>query len=435
MNQMLLKLTDNTKVSVESVESIPVIHELLNKDISDLYKENFLIFPPDIKESSDLESENCIFEQRRGQVWTNNIAGIFRHTNDEVRIHSRFSSTKAEASDFFLRYLLQKVLNYNVVSSDLNLNSELLYYDLLAYLFPFYLNRAMAKGLYKEYIHRKYNDMNLKGSLDIGRHVKDNLPFIGKVAYNTREFSHDNPVLQLVRHTIEKLKHKKLIYANDDCFKQNVKMIEEATPQYFERNRQKIVQENKLQRLRHSYFQEYYELQDLCLKILLDEKVGFGNQTEKVHGIIIDIAWLWEEYLNLLLKSNFTHSENKTKKNPIYFYQGQKSPRYPDFYSEKIILDAKYKRLDKNRRGGISREDLYQITSYLHVKKADFAGLIYPSQSIQGYEHIGELEGFGGSIFKIGVEIPQEVDNYEEFSQKMRTSEDRLLTELGEICS
>ena len=43
----------------------------------------------------------------------------------------------------------------------------------------------------------------MRGTIDINRHLKLNLPFNGRVAYRTREFSHDNHVTELIRHTIE----------------------------------------------------------------------------------------------------------------------------------------------------------------------------------------------------------------------------------------
>ena len=68
---------------------------------------------------------------------------------------------------------------------------------------------SYAKGLYKEYTRNEYNNNNVKGTIDIQRHIKNNTPFIGKIAYSQREFSYDTYILQLIRHTIEFIKKKK----------------------------------------------------------------------------------------------------------------------------------------------------------------------------------------------------------------------------------
>ena len=66
----------------------------------------------------------------------------------------------------------------------------------------------MRKGLFKTYICKKYNDGNVRGSIDVARHIKNNTPFIGNIAYSKREYSYDNYLIELVRHTIEYIKGK-----------------------------------------------------------------------------------------------------------------------------------------------------------------------------------------------------------------------------------
>ena len=66
----------------------------------------------------------------------------------------------------------------------------------------------MRKGLFKKYVRNRYNDGNVKGTIDIARHIEKNTPFTGSVAYSQREFSYDNNLMELVRHTIEFIKRK-----------------------------------------------------------------------------------------------------------------------------------------------------------------------------------------------------------------------------------
>lgn len=44
--------------------------------------------------------------------------------------------------------------------------------------------------------------------IDVARHMKKNTPFIGNIAYSQREYSYDNDLMELVRHTIEYIKGK-----------------------------------------------------------------------------------------------------------------------------------------------------------------------------------------------------------------------------------
>ena len=62
-------------------------------------------------------------------------------------------------------------------------------FDFLIYLFPNLLNKAISQGVYKKYVTRRYNDANVRGVIDINRHIRYNEPFNGRVSYTTREFS------------------------------------------------------------------------------------------------------------------------------------------------------------------------------------------------------------------------------------------------------
>lgn len=423
----MIQLKDNSKVP-DSYSQHSIITELVNRDLKDLEKENFIIFPPTVKESVDLELDNYLFRDYNRHVYTGNLVGVLKKGNDVLKINSRFYDSNGGNDDYFIRYLLQKVTNINVIRNNINQDNQSSYYDLLVFLFPMYLEEALQKGIYKEYISKSYNNSNVKGPIVVARHIRNNTPFMGNIAYDTREFSYDNKLTQLIRHTIEKIQMEYTFdILRDSDLKRNTNTIVEVTQTYSRLERIKIIEQNILNPVRHGYFEEYYLLQQLCIQILNEEKIGFGDDNEEIYGIIIDVAWLWEEYLVTLLTLDYIHAENKTHKNPIYFYKNKKSPRYPDFYSDKIILDAKYKQLEEK---GISREDLYQITSYLHVTKAERAGVIFPSRSKFLYKNIGELSGYGGEIFKIGLEIPQSISGYPVFLDEMKKSEITFLENL-----
>lgn len=429
----MIQVKDNSDVT--KYQENPIVQELLDRDLSDLANENFIIFPPQPQSSDDLDSENYIFHQHNRHIRTGNIVGVMKRGAEEVRIHSRFYDSENETDDFFIKYLLHQVLSMNVVRTKINIDSADSYYDLLAFLFPMYLNSAMEKGVYKEYVKRQYNDANVKGPINIARHIKTNTPFMGRIAYDTREFSFDNRLTQLIRHTIEKLNAEySYDFASDSLTKDNMKSIIHETPSYSSIERFEVLSENVANPVRHGYYEEYYLLQKLCIQILNEEKIGFGHEDDEIHGIIIDVAWLWEEYLNTLLSERFIHPENKNSRYGISLFSDIQRTVYPDFYSKdkRVVLDAKYKMLDNSEKG-INREDRYQIISYLHVLAAERAGLAYPSKWKSDYVHAGKLDGFGGSLFKLPLMIPQNVESYDEFVTVIQEREMSFTSSLIEI--
>ena len=114
--------------------------------------------------------------------------------------------------------------------------------------------------------------------------------------------------MQLIRHTIEYIKHQKSLgRGNIDSNRENITEIIRVTPSYKLVDRANIIRLNQTKPLRHAYFREYRKLQELCLMILNREKHGLGYQEQKIHGILFDVAWLWEEYVYTLLPKDFIH--------------------------------------------------------------------------------------------------------------------------------
>ena len=425
-----MRITDNHhEIAKEDfVAEYPKLNKLLlDRTLGNLSQEDSIfVFPNDLQYSPDLDKKQKILETVNQEIKTGNVIGFLGCGQERLTISSRFS---IKGDDYFLHYLLQKVLNINLTSLDVALSREERLYQLLMYLFPKYLQAAIRKGLYKEYHRFSYNDSHVKGVIDVRNHLKKNLPFTGNIAYTTREFTYDNPLMQLIRHTIEYIKNQKSIgqgvLDNLSTSRENVAEIVRVTPSYKLADRAKIIRGNQSKPIRHAYFHEYRKLQELCLMILNQEKHGLGYQDQKIHGILFDVAWLWEEYVHTLLPKDFIHPRNKEKLGGISVFSVGKRKVYPDFYDRerKIVLDAKYKKLEFTEKG-INREDLFQLISYSYILKAEKAGLVFPSKDKVVDNEIGKLAGYGALLKKWSIQIPRDSSSYREFCEMMYNSEE-----------
>lgn len=424
----MMRITDNQRriAKEDFVAEYPKLSQaLLDRTLDNLSREdNIFIFPNDLTHTPDLDKDQKIFETVNQEIKTGNVIGFLGYGQERLTISSRFSD---ESNDHFLHYLLQKVLNINLTSLDVGLSPEDKLYQLLIYLFPKYLQAALRKGLYKEYQRFFHNDSHVKGVLDVGNHLKKNLPFMENIAYTTREFTYDNPLMQLIRHTIEYIKNQKSFGVLLDSNRENMTEITRVTPAYKLSDRAKIIRMNKIKLIRHAYFREYRKLQELCLMILSREKHGLGPQAQRVHGILFDVAWLWEEYVYTLLPKGFVHPRNKDKTDGISVFSVGKRKVYPDFYDRerKIVLDAKYKKLEFTEKG-INREDLFQLISYSYILKAEKAGLIFPSMEQSVNSEIGKVAGYGAQVKKWSIRIPQNASFYSAFCKMMENSEENF---------
>lgn len=422
------------------------LSKIANTTVDELVKNNpsLLIFPQALGAHNDGIDEQEVFnlhgnseQLEKVTLKTSNLMGFIGIGGTQLKISSRFS--KDDENDFFVQYMLQKVFSINLFDWELqNLNGEL---DLLMFVFPKLLKKALSQGLYRQYQTFNRNDANVKGVIDVSRHIKQNVPFCGKIAYNSRGRTFDNPLTELIRHTIEYIKTKpfgKQLLSSGIETKKCVQEIIEATQSYNFHEREKVISQN-LKPITHPYYTAYKPLQKLCLAILRHKKIGFGNAKNKAYGILFDGAWLWEEYLWTILKSkDFLHPQNKKHAGGIKMFENDfdeesfdKNYRriYPDFYKpNECILDAKYKRL----QNGVSREDLYQIVTYMHTMKIDHGGFLYPIPQID-FENDNDkkknykLAGYGGAISTIGFPIPKS-ESFGDFAGAMEEVEKKLLS-------
>ena len=426
------------------------IEQISNKKIQDLVSENnkLLVFPLKLNQHSDKIGEDRILSLHNEIISTGNIMGFVGVGDTQIDIKSRFETGD---KDYFLHYILQKVFAINLFKWEHDTTQEQIF-DFLLYLFPYYLKKALAQGIFKKYRRFEYNDANIRGPIDVNRHIRQNIPFKGSVAYSAREHTYDNEVTQLVRHTIEYIRTKEqgsTILNIDSDTKEGVNQVVMATQSYNARERQRVINQN-LRPVSHPYFSAYTELQTICLQILRHEELKYGTDDSQIYGILFDGAWLWEEYLNTIFEENnldITHAKNKTGDNGISLFKNGWKCYYPDFYKfvegdkeGSFVFDAKYKRLGydinpneqeflKSNKISICREDLFQMITYMHVLPAAHCALLYPiepNEASQTAETIvsdsRELAGSGGEIFGYGIKISAK-DNMIDFWSDMENME------------
>ena len=390
---------------------------------------NLLIFPQNLEEYGDKIGKQYVCEVKDGKLYTGNIMGFIGYGDTKVRIHSRFAQGD---DDYFLHYMLQKVFAINLFDLKYHSDEESIF-DFLIYLFPAFLKRAMRQGLYKEYQTRGYNDADIKGRIDVAWHIRMNVPFAGKVAYSTREYAYDNHVTQLIRHTIEFISNHPYdggILKSDDLTKDAVSLIKEATPTYTQNERRKVVNQN-LRPLSHPYFSEYRHLQHLCMQILRYEEIKYGRNEDEIYGVLFDGAWLWEEYLNTLLKDcGYKHPQNKVFSGRIHLFTDNSGARYPDFFKDGIVLDAKYKRYEDIALQRIDGDDLHQVITYMYILSAQYGGLIVPGQYIKSGSRPDSktLKGYGGSMNIYSITVDSPAQNYKDYCTQMSMYEKRFVS-------
>ena len=171
------------------------IQDLCNKKNSSL-----LIFPDVVHLLKNGIGEQSVCTLDDTQLQAGDLMGFIGRGNSQLTISSRFAA--ADQEDYFLHYMVQQVFDINLFDLK-HASSQNQIFDFLTLLFPYYLKRALKQGIYKKYKTIAHNDANVKGVIDISKQIRLNTPFTGRIAYSVKEFSYDNELTQLIRHTIE----------------------------------------------------------------------------------------------------------------------------------------------------------------------------------------------------------------------------------------
>jgi 5-methylcytosine-specific restriction endonuclease McrBC regulatory subunit McrC len=417
-------------ITPDELDDLRVISDMEISNISLEDYPNLLVFPDSFSSyDRDLGKKViCSIADEGRKLCTNSMVGFIGRNNTHLSIHSRFADNGKE--DFFLHYMLQKVAKINLFNLQHTMDEDCVF-DFLLYLFPLYLKNAISQGVYRQYITHKYNDANVRGVIDVSRHIKYNEPFNGAVAYTTREYSYDNHITQLIRHTIEFISKNggDDILNIDEDTKQAVAQIIGATPSYLSNELQSIINKN-LTPIAHPYYSEFAPLQRLCLQILRHEELKYGQEEDEVYGVLIDAAWLWEEYLAIILEGRYNHYLKDSGKRFYLFENFQQI--IPDYLSidKKIVADAKY--IPLNRESWYGEEKAtsinYKTITYMYrfCSNQGFLFYPYPDEDVKPtpLKIKTEISGVnGGTITKLGLRIPLNCDGYTSFCISMGNHE------------
>lgn len=429
-----LKIKDNQYRPKEDFLDVKaVVNRVADRTLEQLEHDGVFVFPQGLSETDDLTKDQMILQSYNDGYLSGNVMGFLGVEDKRIVIESRFSRGD---NDYFFQYLLEKVLDFpNFINLESNVDQDEKIFNLLLFLFPRYLKQAVRKGLFKTYIRNQYNDGNVKGTIDVARHIKMNTPFVGNIAYAQREYSCDNYLIELIRHTIEYVKGKSIGKNILNMAKDEIKQIVDATPGYKASDRRKIIESNRKNVVRHAYYHEYRALQQLCILILRNEQHQYGNGTRKVYGILFDGAWLWEEYINTIIGQAFYHPQNKAGDGAQRLFTCNNVKYgliYPDFIGKsvdnRIIADAKYKPLEN-----VGNKDYLQVLAYMFRFDAKKGFYLYPEASNEDDLVLSLNQGSTYeknviprediTVVKHGLRIPNDAKNYADFVEKIIISE------------
>ena len=312
---------------------------------------------------------------------------------------------------------------------------------IIEYLFLHAFEKARLAGFPRQYKKIQMQTSKYRGSLNVPKHIKNDLPFLGKMSVTYREQQIPKEIVNVLYCALKNFSKSAYNAQKVKKFEQELKPL--ATCKSVTNS--DIQKAQKCPAIQNPLFAQYKKVLKYAEIILKRNGLQFDSESSnsEIRGFLVDVSELWEVYLENILQDNFPDwNINGQYEMPVYkgstFFERS---FYPDLVMEKngkyAVFDAKFKDMTGNGRD-VDRNDLHQIHMYAgHFSKIGnlvAAGLLYPCSMTPNEKWIAELDTLTNGLAKFvidGVNIEDiQKDNlsYEE-AFKMLEKEERLFVE------
>ena len=311
---------------------------------------------------------------------TGNLIGCVKSEGYTLRVSSRFG-------DEFLKYIIADADGF-VELPDQGGMEKGGYEWLLVYLWLVKLKKAFRLGLPKAYETRTESLTQVRGRLDPVDYFLNQQRARYRCTY--REHSYDNATTRLIARTLQHLDSHDFLRESH---------VLNQTFQIATQGRRSTLQDLLATLpVRNPYYADYNPVITLSKQILRDELSDFGDQSE-TSAFFFDVSMLFEYFVRKLLKRAWgveLHEKNNRQWTiPSGLLHGHtRRSLIPDLVFDvneaTYVFDVKYKRFEFGKDGGVRREDLFQLHTYIgqvsNKHKVAGCGFIYPIRESRWHE-------------------------------------------------
>ena len=319
-----------------------------------------------------------IFKNREGEVCIKNssYSGIIQLEN--VRVHF---STKVKTNLFFMLSFLKSEKEFLCdKETPIEIKEGANFFDIIGRMFLNELEEIVKKGLLKKYVKKHENIGFLKGKLYIKGQIHNNIKNKPKFSCIYDDLTVNNLENQIVLRALTLL--IPMIRFNMDIFK------DLKSHEYILKDSIELVDvsPSDCDKIHFSRLNEYYSTIIQFSKLIIEENFIRSVNKGKSRGFnfVVNMNKVYEDFITEMVlevvDQNFEEYKVVSQSRFNSLVKEKKIVTIPDIIlkqrgteSYPLIIDAKYKREDKNT-------DYYQVIAYsLALPEAKACCLIYPN--------------------------------------------------------
>ncbi|MCD7856177.1 MAG: McrC family protein [Clostridiales bacterium] len=372
-----------------------------------------------------------------GRVYVSDIKIKNTVYDAEITIKSRLDYD--DKKYFLITLLSHGRLNNAFGDSEIIGKNDKSFKLLIMFMYINALEEALRSGFYKEYVRYKRNDLNVRGRIDVSRHIKENSFSPDRIAYEYGEQTYDNPINRLILAAADVLKK----YNLSGFLPVNLKnALSELKRQSFGYSFMSAAEIGKAasKPVAKSFYIKYEELRKVCLKVLRDEGVNiFERDRSKTKGLLMYVPELWENLVLYYFDKNLKGFKTESQESfDIMLKEGKPwglapNSSRPDMIIKKdgktaAVIDAKYKpgwMAKSEAAAGKRRLDINQVKAYMYDLNCKKGGIIYPTEEESRFHKYSSSEFNSDDFCVIAVNIPKAKnadDNYSQWRKELDNS-------------
>ena len=376
------------------------------------------------------DSEADLYKWRAGR-YIGELAFSYKNKPIKVTIEPRFG-------DNHLSDMLSEIYNIKIPKTktdDKEENKEVWIKKILSIIWLNKLATANKFGLPRTNIKESYKGNFIKGRINISKSL---VPFLHNKQivsdFNTKQY--DELIIRILNQAYNIMSSNFATNIPENAQDAINKMSSFSSSLS---NRVSLSEYKNIQY--KSIYQSYKDIVDFSWKIINNKSSSMSTElgNKDAFGLFIDMAEIWELYLEKVLKKHFNDWDIISQNDfPIYnepkmFYQ---TSIRPDIIMRKgskiVVFDAKWKKMDFEWKD-FDRSDFFQINTYIAFLKTECpkheivcGGLLYPLTEEISVDNSHAKNWLNNSETKFIVDGIQMKKNDEEYEYKTQEFIDRL---------